>query len=88
MKTCKNCGTINQVTAVKCGACNMEGNFTLHSTPNAEVVETKEYDTVECTNCGSHQSVQAVKCTQCRIPLTTTTAKPITTLTNLNKKVS
>ncbi len=87
MKTCKNCGTINKVTEVKCGACNMEGHFTLHTAPTAEVVETLEYDTVECCNCGSHQSVEASKCTQCRFPLTEATTKPISKLTNLNRKV-
>lgn len=87
MKTCKNCSTINPVSAVKCITCKIENHFTLHAAPREEVVEVKEIVTLQCINCGSHESAEVIQCTQCKFPLSLVSAKPISKLAQINRKV-
>ncbi len=88
MKTCNNCNTVNEVHLSRCVTCNMEGNFTLHAvaTEALPIVE-EEADKLHCSNCGSKESVELSKCSQCRFPLTLVSAKPISKLAHLNRKV-
>ena len=86
MKTCKNCGTINQAIVEKCTSCHMEGHFTLHAAATETVIET-DYEAVECANCGSHQSTETKHCTECRFPMAHAVSKPISKLAHLNRRV-
>ena len=75
MKTCKNCGTVNEVTAVKCTNCRIEGKFTLHKV--GEPTVKKEKEKIQCTNCGSHEPGHGLQCVHCHFPLAPTIAKSI-----------
>ena len=68
MKTCNNCSTINEATALKCVACNMHDNFTpMHGmTVEEPVTETAN---LQCANCGSFHPGEGAHCVHCRFPL-------------------
>ena len=76
MKTCNNCGTVNELAKEKCMGCNMPGNFTVHS----EYVEPElgEVKKISCTNCGSFHPGEGTHCVHCRFPLMNNKMKPIT----------
>ncbi|MEO1257332.1 MAG: hypothetical protein AAFZ15_00995 [Bacteroidota bacterium] len=76
MKTCNNCNTINEVTAIKCNTCNMYGDFTPLSNSVEEVpdVPTKN---IQCTNCGSFHPGEGAHCQHCRFPMATSMPKLI-----------
>jgi len=80
MKTCKNCGTENQVHQVKCISCNMENLFTLHAAVIEEVIEPEKKEIIQCLNCGDRQSVLETHCTACRFPLAEVKVKTIDAL--------
>lgn len=87
MKTCKNCGTANEITAVHCTSCKMENQFSLHAAMPIDPQPEPELAHLQCINCGSHESAEVLHCTQCKFPLALVTPKPISKLATLNRKV-
>ncbi len=87
MKTCKNCSTANEVKAVRCVACNMENNFSLHAAMPIDPKPAPEPELLQCINCGNHESAEVSHCTQCKFPLALVTPKPISKIASINRKV-
>ena len=88
MKTCKNCSTVNEVSAIKCTACNMENHFTLHAAVVEEEIIEEKKAVVQCLNCGTHQSAQDLQCSTCRFPLAEVKVRTVTSLSaKLGKRV-
>ncbi|MEL6923216.1 MAG: hypothetical protein AAFO94_04140 [Bacteroidota bacterium] len=66
MKTCKNCGTQNEVTVVKCISCTMEGHFTLHVAEEPKPAAPTEKE--QCMNCGEIHQAEGTHCIHCHFP--------------------
>ena len=67
MKTCNNCGTLNDYSNEKCKGCQMPGNFSVPS--NHVDQEEGQSLKLSCSNCGSHQPGEGSTCIHCRFPI-------------------
>lgn len=75
MKICNNCSTTNDMSALKCTACNMWGHFTpLGAREEMLVMESHN---VQCGNCGNNSPGDGKHCMHCRFPMSQEKLKPI-----------
>lgn len=76
MKTCNNCGTLNEVLALHCTGCKMPGNFTAIASTEPEDGDGM-VGNVQCLNCGAFNAGNGTHCLHCRIPLKQVRVKPL-----------
>lgn len=82
MLICNNCNSVNEDHAVKCGHCQMAGNFRQQMGDNRSDDTPVPESKVICLNCGSHAPGEGSKCAHCRFPISrpkTTVMDPETT---------
>lgn len=80
MLICKNCDSENPAGTIKCGQCNMEGNFIQIGTQgNKNDFLAVEPEQPTCKNCGCKTPGTGTKCVECNFPLPKSPVLPIAT---------
>ena len=78
MLICKNCDSENPAGAIKCGQCNMEGNFVqIGSQGSKNDFLAVEPSQPTCKNCGCKSPGTGTKCVECKFPLPKSPVLPI-----------
>lgn len=78
MLICKNCDSENAAGTIKCGQCNMEGNFIQVGSDGSknDFLVTKNSQP-PCKNCGCEAPGTETKCIECNFPLPKLPSLPI-----------